>query len=80
MPNFRVYWSIDVNAESAEQAAQEVANACFKKHIAEGQPDSACFFTVVAQSDLLNGSVPPTAMAVSVDLEVVRKVKEAKAK
>ncbi|QHI00844.1 hypothetical protein MA12_gp17 [Pectobacterium phage MA12] len=47
MKNFIVKWSVDVEANSYEEAAAIVASQYFQKRIEQGQPDSACVFEVL---------------------------------
>lgn len=47
MNSYTVTWTIDVETEGSHQgAAQTVAELCFDAHIAAGDEDSACVFTV----------------------------------
>lgn len=46
MSQYRVTWTIDVDAVSPVEAAKAVAEAHFSQSIAMGNPDSLCHFTV----------------------------------
>lgn len=46
MPEYQVSWTVEIDAETPEQAAQEVARLYFQDRIAEGEQDSACVFKV----------------------------------
>ena len=46
MPNYRVKWEVDAVADSAIEAALDVAATYFQERIQQGHPDTACVFDV----------------------------------
>lgn len=44
---YTVTWTIDIEADSPEEAVHKAANMCFAQHIRDGEPDSATSFQVV---------------------------------
>lgn len=48
MAEYQVSWTVDIDAENPQQAAQAVASLYFQERIAEGEPDTACVFKVRA--------------------------------
>lgn len=53
MTTYRVSWFVDVETSGdARAAAQAVAKGYFQQRIANGDPDSACCFTVTGPDGL----------------------------
>lgn len=46
MNSYRVTWEVDVEAESPEDAARQVAKTYFQDRIANGEVDTSCVFDV----------------------------------
>lgn len=53
MPAYRVIWEMDIDVTGDHRAAaQVVANKFFASHVANGEPDSACVFTVIGPNGM----------------------------
>lgn len=48
---YTVTWTIDIEADSPEEAVHKAATLCFAQHIRDGEPDSATSFQVVAYGE-----------------------------
>lgn len=48
---YTVTWTIDIEADSPEEAVHKAANMCFAKHIRDGEPESATTFEVAAYGE-----------------------------